>query len=251
MSRRHPYLAPNLEGGFIPFAHRGGSSNHPENTVAAFRQAWELGFRYLETDVQRTADGVLVAFHDDDLERTCGVSRLISNMTWDEVSQARIDGREAIPTLAELMEEFPDAYFNIDAKSDATVEPLMTHLRHSNALDRVCIGSFSHQRLLRVRSILGETVCTSASPREVAQWLFGRVPAGPSCFQVPIQHRRIPIVTERRVQVADRAGCPVHVWTVDDPHTMQTLLDMGVHGIMTDRADILRDIARHNALWTN
>lgn len=251
MSRQHPYLAPNREGGFIPFAHRGGSNNHPENSVPAFRQAWDLGFRYLETDVQRTADGVLVAFHDNDLQRTCGVSRRISNMTWAEVSRARIDGREAIPTLMELLEEFPDAYFNIDAKTDATVEPLITHLRHSNSLNRVCIGAFSHQRLVRVRSILGDAVCTSASPREVAQWLIGRVPTGPSCLQVPLRHRRIPIVTERRVQLAHGADCPVHVWTVDDPHIMQTLLDMGVHGIMTDRADILRDIARHNAVWTS
>lgn len=249
MSRNHPYLAPNIDGGVIPFAHRGGSHRHPENSLVAFRQAWELGYRYLETDVQVTADGVLVAFHDDDLQRTCGIPRRISTMTWAEVSQARIDGLEAIPTLAELMEELPEAYFNIDAKSDVAVDPLMTHIRHTASLGRVCVGSFSHRRLVKIRSILGDQVCTSASPQEVVQWILGRVPPGPSCLQVPVRQSRVPVVTQRSLRVADKARCPVHVWTIDDPHTMQTLLDLGVQGIMTDRAEILRDVLRTNAIW--
>ena len=249
MSRRHPYLAPNIEGGFIPFAHRGGSHLHPENSLAAFRHAWDVGFRYLETDVQVTADGVLVAFHDDDLQRTCAIPQLISQMSWAEVSQARIDGQEAIPTLAALMEEFPEAYFNIDAKTDAAVEPLIAHLRHTRALPRVCIGAFSHSRLVKIRSLLGDEVCTTASPREVGQWLLGRVPSGPSCLQVPIRYGRVKVVTERRLRLAQQAQCPVHVWTIDDPNSMQQLIDIGVHGIMTDRGDILRNVAQLNDLW--
>jgi glycerophosphoryl diester phosphodiesterase len=170
-------------------------------------------------------------------------------MTWAEVSQARIDGLEAIPTLAELMEEFPEAYFNIDAKSDATVDALIAHLRRTASLQRTCVGAFSHRRLVKIRSILGDQVCTSASPREVAQWILGRVPSGPSCLQVPIRHKRVSIITQRSLRLAEMVQCPVHVWTVDDPYTMQKLLDLGVHGIMTDRADILRDIVRLNAIW--
>lgn len=250
MSRQHPYLAPNREGGFIPFAHRGGSTSHSENSLAAFHHAWDLGFRYLETDVQITSDGVLVAFHDDDLQRTCDVPRSISTMTWAEVSLARIDGREPIPRLQELLEEFPEAYFNIDAKSDASVDPLIDFLGHAKSLHRVCIGAFSHRRLARVRAVLGDAVCTSASPREVAQWITGRMPTGPSCLQVPIRYGRLKIVTERRVRQAEKSNCPVHVWTVNDAHTMQVLFDLGVHGIMTDRAEVLRDVAQINAVWT-
>lgn len=249
MSRRHPFLAPNIEGGFIPFAHRGGSQVHPENSLAAFRHAWELGFRYLETDVQVTADGQVIAFHDDDLERTCGLARRINDMTWAEVRGARIDGREPIPRLADLLEEFPAAYINIDAKSDAVVEPLLRVVREMAALNRVCIGAFSHRRIRRIRTEVGSAVCTSASPWEVAQWMAGRVPQGPSCLQVPVRQGKLQVVTERRVAGAEKANCPVHVWTVDEAADMQALMDLGVHGIMTDRGEVLRAVAVTNGLW--
>ncbi len=90
----HPYLE---WPGPIPFAHRGGTSSAPENTLPAFEHAAELGYRYLETDVHLTADGVLVAFHDADLLRTCGVDRTIAATAWAEVRECRVDGREPIP----------------------------------------------------------------------------------------------------------------------------------------------------------
>lgn len=217
--------------------------------MAAFRHAWDLGFRYLETDVQSTADGEVIAFHDDDLERTCGMARRISDMTWTEVRNARIDGQEPIPRLIDLLEEFPTACINIDAKSDAVVEPLLRILRTTAALNRVCIGAFSHRRIRRIRTELGSEVCTSASPWEVTQWMAGRLPLGPSCLQVPVRQGKLAVVTERRVARAQSASCPVHVWTVDDAGDMQALLDLGVHGIMTDRGDVLRSVAITNGIW--
>jgi len=243
----HPYL--EAPGGFIPFAHRGGTSEAPENTMPAFRHAVSLGYRYLETDVQLTADGHLVAFHDDDLRRTCATPGRISTMTRAEVARARVGGREPIPLLVELLEEFPTARFNIDAKSDATVDPLIDVLRRTSSLDRVCVGSFSHPRLRRVRRALGSSVCTSASPVEVATWVAGRIPTGPSCLQVPPRQGPLPVLTRRSVRRAADAGLPVHVWTIDDAHVMQELIDIGVNGIMTDRCEVLRSVAVANGLW--
>ena len=247
----HPYLAPHIDGGFIPFAHRGGTSDAPENTIASFRHAVSLGYRYLETDVQLTADGVLVAFHDNDLRRTCGRDARISELPWSEVATARVDGREPIPLLTDLLEEFPTAMINLDAKSDSTVGPLIDILRATAALDRVCVGSFSHRRLRRIRHTLGASVCTSASPPEVVAWVSGRVPKGPSCFQVPVRQGPVAVVTERSVERATAAGRPVHVWTIDQPDEMQRLIDIGVHGIMTDQCHILRNVTRANSLWTD
>lgn len=245
--RTHPYLAINHEGGFIPFAHRGGTGHAPENTMAAFRHAYDLGYRHLETDVHATADGALAAFHDDDLNRTCGRPGRIGELPWSEVAAARIADDHAIPLLSDLLEEFPDAYFNIDAKSDAAVDPLLAILHRHACLDRVCIGSFSHRRLVTVRRRV--KVCTSASPIEVVRWLAGSTPSGPDCFQVPVSQGPITVVSERSVARAQRAGKPVHVWTIDDPREMQRLIDLGVDGIMTDDAVTLERIARLNGRW--
>lgn len=248
-SHAHPYLAPHLDGQFIAFAHRGGTQDLPENTIPAFRHALDLGYQYLETDVQLTRDGVLVAFHDNDLFRTCGVQGRINEMSWEEVSQARVDGTEPIPLLAELLEEFPQAFINIDSKSDPTVDPLISTLKKFNALARVCIGSFSHRRISRFRSTLGAEVCTSASPLEVTQWVAGIMPTGPSCFQVPVRQGPIRVVSPRTLAAANKAGKPVHVWTIDTAHEMQQLIDLGVDGLMTDQSTILQKVLLSNNLW--
>lgn len=245
----HPYLEPHRFEKFIPFAHRGGSTSLPENSLSAFKAAADLGFRYLETDVQITSDGHLVAFHDNNLFRTCGVDAEISSMTRGELSQVRIGGIEEIPLLADLFEELPDAFFNIDAKSDECVDPLINFLRGSGSLARVCVGSFSHRRLERVRAACGEEVCTSASPKEVAVWMIGVTPSGPSCLQIPIEQSSLRIATRKRVSRARDQGLPVHIWTVDDPRTMQELIDDGVDGIMTDEATVLKRVAEQNLLW--
>lgn len=248
-SHVHPYLAPHHDGEFIAFAHRGGTKDLPENTIPAFRHAVDLGYQYLETDVQLTNDGVLVAFHDNDLFRTCGVKGRINEMTWKEVSQARVDGKEPIPLLTELLEEFPESFINIDSKSDPTVEPLITILKKFNALPRVCIGAFSHRRISRFRTALGAEVCTSASPIEVTQWIAGLMPTAPSCFQVPMRQGPIRVVTQRTLAAARGAGKPVHVWTIDKAHHMQQLIDLGVNGLMTDQSTILKKVLTSNNLW--
>ncbi len=248
-SHEHPYLAPHANGQFIAFAHRGGTDQLPENTIPAFRHAVDLGYRYLETDVQLTRDGYLVAFHDNDLFRTCQTKGRINEMTWQEVSRARVDGKEPIPLLAELLEEFPEAFLNIDSKSDPTVGPLIDALKKTNALSRVCIGSFSHKRISQFRAALGNQVCTSASPIEVVRWIGGNVASEPSCFQVPTRQGPIPVVTPRTVRSAHSAGKPIHVWTIDDAHDMKRLIDLGVDGLMTDQSITLKRVLEANNLW--
>lgn len=245
----HSFLQPHESDGFLAFAHRGGSKLLAENSLVAFKAAADIGYRYLETDVQLTSDGRLVAFHDSNLLRTCGVDREISSMTASELSRVRIDGLEPIPFLEDLFEEVPRAMFNVDAKSDESVAPLVDFLRRTASLDRVCIGSFSHRRLQRIRGVLGTDVCTSASPREVVSWMIGAPLRGPSCIQIPLSQSGLKIVTEGRVERSHRSGIPIHVWTIDDPAVMQSLIDLGVHGIMTDEAHILKQVAEANSIW--
>ena len=236
--------------GPIAFAHRGGAGDFPENTMPAFANAVSLGYRYLETDVHATVDGVLVAFHDDDLTRTCGRPGLISKLPWSEVSTVRVDGKEPIPRLVDLFEAFPDARINIDCKADPAVQPLISVLRSAGAVDRVCVGSFAHRRLSRVRSAFGGALCTSMSPVEVTAWLAGWVMSAPACAQVPVKQGPVTVVTPRNLRAAHRQQVVVHVWTIDDRSEMVRLLDLGVDGLMTDRCSVLKDVLVERGQWS-
>lgn len=246
-STRHPFLDWH---GPLPFAHRGGASDVPENTMPAFEYAVELGFRYLETDVQVTADGVLVAFHDDDLQRTCGRPGRISQLPWSEVREARVAGVAPIPLLEDLLGAWPDVRVNIDCKSDAAVPALVDTLRRTAALQRVCVGAFSDRRIRRIRSMLGPELCSALGPVGVAALRFGApTPPGAHTAQVPVRQGRLTIVDERFVDRAHRRGIEVHVWTVDEPDEMERLLDIGVDGLMTDRPTVLRDVLNGRGHW--
>lgn len=253
-SSTHPYLQ---GGGPIAFAHRGGNREHPENTLAAFTHAVSMGYRYLETDVHLTADGVLVAFHDADLTRTCDVAGEIADLSWSEVSDALVGGSERIPRMNDLFEQFSDIRFNIDCKSDAAMPALIDLIGKRKALDRVCVGSFSYRRLRKLRRALGGRLLTCMSPIEVASLrLTGRVGGNSArVAQVPVEagrsvgSRRLTVVTERFISNAHRQRIPVHVWTINDEEEIRRLLDLGVDGIMTDDPELLRDILIDRDEW--
>ncbi len=223
--------------------------------MASFRHAVSLGYRYLETDAHRTVDGVLVSFHDPDLSRTCGIDANIAEMTAAEVAHARVldagGTGHPIPLLADLFDAFPDARFNIDAKSDESVEPLADLVRRFGALDRVCLASFKLSRLRRLRALLGPRVLTNMSPSEVgALRTLGRLPGGAQrAAQVPPTMKGIEVVTPRFVANAHRTGVPVHVWTINERTEIERLLDLGVDGVMTDKTELLRDVMIERGSW--
>jgi glycerophosphoryl diester phosphodiesterase len=249
-------------GSVIAMAHRGGAT-HPdllglENTNEAFRHAVALGYRYLETDVHASRDGVLFAFHDDVLDRVTDQVGPIAELTAARIRTARIGGGHAVPTLAELLEGFPDVRFNIDLKSESAVHPLVALLDRFDARDRVCVGSFSPGRMRLFRQLTEGTVATSATPAEVAlvkgspRAAVARAALGthgPVALQVPHRRGRFVLVTPAFVRRAHRAGLQVHVWTVDDPAEMLHLLDLGVDGLITDRTDLLRDVLVARGQW--
>ncbi|MFV0429052.1 MAG: glycerophosphodiester phosphodiesterase [Arachnia sp.] len=250
------YLAPE----FLALAHRGGSllpSNLGiENTLAAFNNAAELGFRYLETDVHATSDGHLAAFHDADLSRVTDVPGRISQFTLAQLSTVRVGGREQIPTLDDLLEAFPDARFNLDIKADAATDLLVDAVKRHRAAHRVCVGSFAISRIHRFRREL-PGVTTAASPFGAAGLAWGRwllAASAGDVFQVPMQHQvagvTTRLVTPRSVSAVHRSGRKIHVWTIDRPEVMHELIDWGVDGIVTDRPDLLRDVLQARGMWS-
>ncbi len=256
MTATHPFLD---QPGPIAFAHRGGAEVHPENTLVAFAAAIDLGYRYLETDVHATADGVLVAFHDDRLDRVTDRRGMVAELPWSEVRLARVAGREPIIRFEELLEAFPAARINVDPKHDAAVAPLIAALRTGGSLERVCVGSFSDRRLTEVRRTLGPELCTSLGTREVAALRLGAwglrlfrdrlARRQGRCVQIPRRGYGISLVGPALIRTAHDLGLPVHVWTVNEPAEMGRLLDLGVDGLMTDRPAVLRDVLLARGAW--
>jgi len=237
----------------IAFAHRGGASHFPENSWPAFEHAVGLGYAYLETDAHATADDQVVAFHDKSLDRVTDRAGRIAELPYAQVAAARIGGSEPIPLLADLLGAWPDVRFNIDVKDDPAVGPLAEVLRRTAAWDRVCVTSFSGRRLSAARRALARPVCMATSPaaigllesgfsRSVLSRHFARLSI--RCAQVPVR-----IVTGAFVRRAHAAGLQVHVWTVNDPRLMGTLLDLGVDGIMTDQTAVLREVLLARGRW--
>ena len=241
--------------GVLAFAHRGGAREAPENTMKAFAYAVALGYRYLETDAYATRDGVLVSFHDDKLDRVTDRTGRVEALSWAELHEARIGGIEPIPLLEDLLGAWSHVRVNIDPKHDAAVEPLIALIKRLAIQDRVCIGSFSGKRIRRIQQAFEDAVCTSPGPAGVLKLKSAAlgVPVRKfreGCVQVPAQARGVTLVDRRFVLAAERYGLQVHVWTVDEPAEMNRLLDLGVHGLMTDRPRALKEVLTARRLWS-
>jgi len=236
-------------------AHRGGAL-HPENlgyenSLRAFEHAVDLGYRYLETDLHATSDGVVIAFHDSRLDRVTDRTGVVAELPWSEVSKAKINGHEPIPRLDDLLEHFPQTKFNLDIKAGNGLEPAADVLRAANAIDRVCVSSFSQSRVRRIRRELGPSLCTGYGDWETAliRFLPFALKSRGACLQIPERYGPLRVLTPGLIERAHARGKQVHVWTVDDPATMRQLLDAGVDGLITDRTDLLRDVLIERGQW--
>lgn len=250
----YEYFAPP----FAALAHRGGfSPDAPpevENSLRGFAAAVALGFGYLETDVHTTADGVLVAFHDDRLDRVTDAAGAIADLPWSEVARARIGGSEPIPRFVDLLDALPGARFNVDLKHPSAVEPLADLLGRRDG-ERVCVSSFTTASVRRFRTLTGGRIATGASPLEVAGFAvpgLRRVwPLAGQAFQMPTHEPRtgVPLLTPAFLAAAHARGARVHVWTINDRPEMERLLDLGVDGIVSDDLLTLKDVLIDRGLW--
>ncbi len=252
-----------FDADFLAFAHRGGAHYKPnidrENSRYAFEQAVKLGYRYLETDVHLTLDGVLVAFHDEQLDRVTDATGRIAELPYEVVSRARINGIDPIPTLSELFEAFPWTRFNIDAKSAGAVDALARTIADHDAYDRVCVSSFGIRRLHRLRRLLGNRTASAASSVGITlncfvPWLTAVLDSPAPVLQMPVDRRvfgiRLELLTDRLLRTAHQHGKQVHIWTIDEEPELERLIDAGVDGIFTDRPDTLKSVLQRRGRWT-
>jgi glycerophosphoryl diester phosphodiesterase len=237
--------------GPLAIAHRGAAGLAPENTLAAFRRSYDLGVRYLETDVRLSADGQLVAFHDASLHRATGAAGRLRRRTLAELTALPVFGGDPVLPLPALLAAFPDACFTLDIKHPTVVAPLAELLRTDGVAARVCVAAARGSWLRATETQVGPELCTALSWRDLAHLTArprGRY--GTACFaHVPMRLGRIPVFRDDLVQRAHDAGVRVIVWTVNDPSTMHRLLDNGVDGIISDRPDLLRDVLIARGQW--
>jgi glycerophosphoryl diester phosphodiesterase len=247
------------ESGPLAIAHRGGAHLGPENTMAAFAMSTALGLGYLESDVRLTADGELVCFHDEALDRcTTGTGPVAAHTLADLRARVRVGGTEPIPTLREALEAFPDTCFTVDLKDQAAIAPMARLLQRRDYAERVCVAG-AWDGWLQLLASQAPHVRTALGWRSLAALISAAkaglpVPAGlvqGRFAHVPVQLGRLPINSEALVRRAHRLGIRVVVWTVDEPDLMHRLLDMGVDGIITDRPDVLRSVLINRRQWTS
>jgi glycerophosphoryl diester phosphodiesterase len=222
--------------GPIPFAHRGNTAGNVENTIASFEAVAGLGYRYVETDVRTTRDGVLVVFHDKTLKRITGDERAVGAVRFAELTD--------VPALTEVLETFPDLRFNVDMKDRPSVEALAGVLKATNCLDRLCVASFSEARLRRIRRLAGPDLCTSIGVAGMTGFVFGAPPRGAAAVQAPVALLR-PALVER----AHRRGLQFHVWTLNDRDSILRAVRAGADGIMTDEPVLLKAVLQEQGRW--
>ncbi|SDU77621.1 glycerophosphodiester phosphodiesterase family protein [Arcanobacterium phocae] len=239
----------------VMIAHRGGGLEAPENSRAAFELMRNRGFSFIETDVRSTKDGVAVILHDRKIDRVSDGHGPLNRYTWTELSRIRHHENGSFMRLDEVLREFPDTVFNIDAKESRVIKPLIGAINTVGAHDRICLASFSENRLKQLRhalphvatSIGGAAVAklllASKSPAQIQQAILGTLPSrkdGVQAVQVPERMGGIRIVDEQFVDFAHSQGWAVHVWTVNDVPSASKLLSYGVDGIITDVPSTIR-----------
>lgn len=230
----------------------------------AFAAARSLGFDHVETDAHVTADGVAVALHDPSLDRTTDAIGLVAHLPWSKVRKARIGGTEPVPLLEDLLGTWTDLAVNIDVKADGAEAAVAAAVERTRSHDRVLLTSFSTRRRLRTTALLSRLVATSPGRAEITAFVVAsRLPdvlalpaarralSKVSCLQAPERSEGagISVINTRTIALAHRIFRPVHVWTVDEPAEMERLFGMGVDGLVTNRADLLREVMHNHNLW--
>jgi glycerophosphoryl diester phosphodiesterase len=215
------------------YAHRGASAELPENTMAAFRRAVELGVDALELDIHATRDGVLVVSHDPDGRRMAGVAARLADLTYDEALAWDVGGGERLPRFEDVVGEFA-LPLNVDLKHD-TADATVSLLRRLGAEERVCLASFQVSTMRRVRA-LGYRGPTALSRAEVIAALGVPAAFRRGRFRCRAQRAQLPLSLARPWVVArmKALGLAVDFWTVDDPALARRLVALGADGLMTN-----------------
>jgi len=260
----HPYFNPDK---FLVIAHRGGRSLGPESTLYTYRNAVKLGVDVLEMDVRSTRDGKLIILHDRTVARTTNATGSVENYTLVELKELDAAHRWSpdngrtfplrnkgvkIPTLAEVLAEFPETKMNLEIKDSrsSTIQSLCRLIRDHQMTKKVMVASFDADSLKEFR-LLCPQVATSAGASEAMlfyglQKIYLEALYSPDAqaLQIPETYGDLRVVNRRFIAAAHARNMRVQVWTVNDVKAMKRLLNLGVDGIMTDYPQRLMELLK-------
>lgn len=242
--------------GPLAVAHRGGAGLAPENSMAAFTRAHALGLRWVESDVQASADGVAVLHHDRTLRRLFGLRARVGQLTWDELRGLRTAAGERLVRPVELLGSLPDTCVTLDVKDRDALPGLLADVARTRSAARVCLAGAPDAVLAEAAAREPELV-TALGWRSLVGLVAGArlrspwpgVGGGGRYAHVPDRRLGRGVFSERVLARAAELGLQVLVWTVDEPARMHELLDLGVGGLITDRPDVLREVLLARGQW--
>lgn len=235
----HPFFKSN----FQPYIHRGKCDNFCENTIESFNESVKIGFKYIETDLRITADEKIITFHDKDLIRVSNVNKYVHDLSYKEIKKLDLIKGGSIPQLSDVLESFPDTKFNIDFKSPETLLPTLKVLDDHNAYDRVCLASFDSSTLKKVMALRPESCISMGTFDAFVFKVFKKFLHTVDCIQIPVKWKGIPVLSRNLIKFAHDNKIKVNIWTVNNEKEMIKLIDMGVDGIMSDDAMLLKKIS--------
>ena len=234
----------------LVIAHRGFSGGAPENTLAAFKKAMDLGVDMIEFDVLLSEDGQVVVIHDDTLNRTTNGKGKVANYTLNELKQ--LDGGswfgkefsgEKIPTLQEVLElTRGQVLLNIELKKGDLGRYTMMDLadrslkevENAGILNQVVFGSFDSSAIERIRE---------KNPRIPVALIHDKSWSSPQEATggrpIPVLSCRGTVLTQTNISKARQQGVIIFVWTLNTEEHMEHFLNMGVDGIITDHPERL------------
>lgn len=234
----------------LNIAHRGAAALAPENTMAAFAMAVELGADAIELDLHVSRDGELVVIHDTTLDRTTDGEGPVHARSLQELKQldaGRWFGEsfagQRIPTLDEVLDRFSGKVpLALEIKAGSAFfsgieERVVAVLREHRVVSRVAVASFDHHALLRLKEL---EPCLRTGALLVGRPVSMSAVAGPS--KADAMALEFSLVTKTEIDACRAAGLQLVVWVVNEPAQMRHFIDLGIDGIITDSPDLLRQV---------
>jgi glycerophosphoryl diester phosphodiesterase len=216
-------------------AHAGGAAYEPENTIRAIRRAIELRADMSEVDVHSTRDGHLVVIHDAEVDRTTNGKGIVREMSIQEIRKLDAGKGEKIPTLQEVLRVAKNTIgVMIEVKAIGIEKPLLELIRSEGMSNQVIVTSFMSDVVRKIRELESKM-----STGQIFSWKIPNIAKKAVELKTSIMVPAFELVTKEMVRELHEISIPVYAWTVDDRRVGESLVEIGVDGIITNKPDLM------------